>query len=110
MNVAARIARACAAASLMAAGAAAHALPLTAAQCASYPFATPRATHAHALTRHDVTDELAELEAVGFSPAQVNGSDFPDDMRTARRKLMREYRRDCGGTLAANAAAPAHPR
>lgn len=90
----------------MAAGAAAHALPLTPAQCASYPFAAPQAMRTHALTRRDVTGELAELEAVGFSPAQVNGSDFPDDMRAARRKLMREYRRDCGGTLAANSSAP----
>ncbi|WP_241014484.1 hypothetical protein [Burkholderia sp. Ac-20379] len=91
----------------MAAGAAAHALPLTAAQCARYPFAAPRAMRTQALTRHDVTGELAELEAVGFSPAQVNGSDFPDDVRAARRKLAREYRRDCGGTQATNSSARA---
>ncbi|MEK6423618.1 MAG: DUF4148 domain-containing protein [Burkholderia gladioli] len=108
MNATARIARACAAACLMAAGAAAHALPLTAAQCAHYPFAAPQAMRTHALTRRDVTGELAELKAVGFSPAQVNGSDFPDAVRSARRKLSHEYRRDCGGTLPANSAMPAH--
>ncbi|WP_414443322.1 DUF4148 domain-containing protein [Burkholderia sp. 22PA0106] len=110
MNTAARIARAGAAAGLMAAGAAAHALPLTAGQCASYPFTTPQAMRSHALTRSDVTRELAELKAVGFSPTEVNGSDFPDAVRTARRRLLREYRRDCGGTLAANSPDPARSR
>lgn len=75
--------------------AAARAMPLSARQCRDYPFVED----GRALTHRQVIGELAELEAVGYSPEAVNGKDFPDAARAAHRRLMREYRRDCTGRL-----------
>jgi hypothetical protein len=58
---------------------------LTPEQCNDYPFRQPVGK----VTRAQLNQELAELEAVGYD------SLGEDDIQVAEQKLQAEYRRDC---------------
>jgi Domain of unknown function (DUF4148) len=86
------IVRTFSAAVLLAASASIMAAPkLTPQECNDYPFAQTNGP----LTHHQVMQELAELEAVGYQPAQGEDPDYPGDLEQAQRRLWKEYARDC---------------
>jgi Domain of unknown function (DUF4148) len=64
---------------------------LTPQECGDYPFVTTQGL----LTHHEVMQELAELEAVGYQPANGNDPYYPDDIEQAKQRLWKEYARDC---------------
>jgi hypothetical protein len=64
---------------------------LTPQQCNDYPFKQPVGE----ITRAQATQELAELEAVGYHPGE-NDLYYPRNLQAAERKLQAEYQRDCG--------------
>ena len=80
--------------SFLCAGPAAADLHLSQKQCNEYPFKP--ATH---ITQRGLRRELAELEAVGYRPAQSDVY-YPDDVQQAEQKLRAVNRRDCLGTSA----------
>jgi hypothetical protein len=63
---------------------------LTPEQCNDYPFKQPVGQ----ITRAQLNQELAELEAVGYDPVGEDPS-YPDDLEAAEKKLQAEYQRDC---------------
>lgn len=76
---------------LLTVGATASAAPrLTPLQCNDYPFKQPVGE----VTRAQLMQELAELEAVGYDPG-ANDVYYPNDIQRAEKKLRAEYRRDC---------------
>jgi hypothetical protein len=86
------IARTLSAAALLAASASVMAAPLlTPQQCHDYPFVKSTAP----LTHHQVMQELAELEAVGYQPAAGDDPDYPADIERAQHLLWQAYARDC---------------
>jgi hypothetical protein len=86
---------------LLTVGTAAIAAPtLTPQQCNSYPFKQPVGEVTHA----QLVQELAELEAVGYSPGE-NDVFYPRDIQRAERKLRAEYHRDCKPSISRAATA-----
>ncbi|WP_321953648.1 DUF4148 domain-containing protein [Paraburkholderia bannensis] len=69
---------------------------LTPQQCNDYPFKPLKKEVTHA----QLEQELGELEAVGYQPAD-DDNEYPQDLMTAQHRLEREYARDCRGSIAA---------
>jgi hypothetical protein len=63
---------------------------LTPQECNDYPFTPLKAEVTHA----QLQQELAELESVGYSPAE-DDEYYPSDLEHAEKKLHAEYRADC---------------
>jgi hypothetical protein len=63
---------------------------LTPQQCSDYPFRQPTGEVTHA----QLMQELSELEAVGYDPAQ-NDDEYPSNLMSAEEKVHAEYQRDC---------------
>lgn len=82
---------------------------LTPQQCNDYPFKPLTAE----VTRAQLQQELAELEAVGYDPSQ-DDEEYPQDLQQAEHKLRVEYRADClpskGQTAAGNGAGQNQPQ
>ncbi len=62
---------------------------LTPRQCNDYPFQQPVGE----VTHHELMQELAELEAVGYRPA-IDDPAYPRQINLAQKKLRQEFRRD----------------
>jgi hypothetical protein len=86
------IARTVCAAALLIASASASAEPhLTPQECNDYPFVKPTAP----VTHRQLAQELIELEAVGYDPADVGNVEYPRQIDAAEERLWKEYARDC---------------
>lgn len=68
---------------------------LTPQQCNDYPFTPLKGEVTHA----QLMRELAELESVGYDPAE-DDEYYPHDLHVAQRKLWAEYHADCQATSA----------
>jgi hypothetical protein len=66
---------------------------LTPQECNDYPFKPLKTEVTHA----QLQQELAELEAVGYSPSE-NDMEYPNDLQRAENKVHAEYRRDCAAS------------
>jgi hypothetical protein len=64
---------------------------LTPEQCNDYPFVKTD----QPVTRHQLQNELRELESVGYFPAIGDDYNYPDDIQTAEHHLHALYLRDC---------------